>query len=197
MGHRRAGPGAATDCRILNHYGPPRQRSDRVSTPSTTKPLNTPAATVPIGWPLANTACYVLDEDGRWSPRESRRAARRGRRRAHAATSVARTSRRSGSSPTRSREDGCTRPATSSGGSRTDRSSSSVVVTTRSRFAASASSPPRSRRRYGRTRMSRRRSWSRPKSRAASTARGLPGELEQGRAGHAAPRTSLTWSRSS
>jgi amino acid adenylation domain-containing protein len=56
------------ECRILNHYGPTETTVGSCIFPvehGANAPL---AATVPIGSPLANTACYVLDEAGACLP---------------------------------------------------------------------------------------------------------------------------------
>jgi amino acid adenylation domain-containing protein len=55
------------ECRILNHYGP--TETTIGSCTFIVESEHTPVtATVPIGTPVANTACYVLDERGRCLP---------------------------------------------------------------------------------------------------------------------------------
>ena len=56
------------DCRILNHYGPTETTVGSCVFSVDDAPDGTSTATVPIGSPIANTACYVLDEDGKCVP---------------------------------------------------------------------------------------------------------------------------------
>ena len=55
------------ECRILNHYGPTETTIGSCTFAVEGEP-ETATATVPIGTPLANTACYVLDESRRCVP---------------------------------------------------------------------------------------------------------------------------------
>ena len=52
------------DCRILNHYGPTETTVGSCTLLVEDGRGPYAPATVPIGSPLANTACYVLDERG-------------------------------------------------------------------------------------------------------------------------------------
>ena len=53
---------AASDCRILNHYGPTETTIGCCSYAVGDRAERYEPATVPIGRPIANTSCYVLDE---------------------------------------------------------------------------------------------------------------------------------------
>jgi amino acid adenylation domain-containing protein len=56
------------DCSILNHYGPTEATVGCCTFPVTNGPGPYEPATVPIGRPIANTACYVLDDRGQPAP---------------------------------------------------------------------------------------------------------------------------------
>ena len=55
------------ECRLINHYGPTETTVGSCTFAIEGEP-QTATGTVPIGTPLANTACYVLDERGRCLP---------------------------------------------------------------------------------------------------------------------------------
>jgi amino acid adenylation domain-containing protein len=55
-------------CRVLNHYGPTETTIGACTSLVADGPGPYAPATAPIGRPIANTACYVLDERGRCVP---------------------------------------------------------------------------------------------------------------------------------
>lgn len=55
-------------CRILNHYGPTETTIGSCIFPVDDAAAASLSATVPIGGPIANSACYVLDEHGACVP---------------------------------------------------------------------------------------------------------------------------------
>jgi amino acid adenylation domain-containing protein len=57
-----------SDCRILNHYGPTETTVGSCTFAVDDGPGPYGPVTVPLGRPLANTACYVLDQHGAPSP---------------------------------------------------------------------------------------------------------------------------------
>ena len=70
------------DCRVLNHYGPTETTIGACTSLVADGPGPYAPATAPIGRPIANAACYVLDERGRCVPEGVvRRAVHQRRRR--------------------------------------------------------------------------------------------------------------------
>ena len=55
-------------CRMLNHYGPTETTIGACTSVVADEPGQYAPATAPIGRPIANTACYVLDDRGRCVP---------------------------------------------------------------------------------------------------------------------------------